>query len=188
MNARDRLLQLLTERAFQRRAVTLASGRASNFYIDCKEVTLDAEGSHWVGTLLFERIRAYETATGRVIGAVGGLTLGADPIATAVSLTSFQAGAPRPAFIVRKEAKGHGTGRYLEGLSRVGAGAELAVVEDVVTTGGSSLTAVERLREAGYVVRRVFALVDRTEGGRENLEAADLELDALFQKTDFMEE
>jgi orotate phosphoribosyltransferase len=188
MDPRRRLLQLLTDRAFQRRAVTLSSGRTSNFYIDCKEVTLDAEGARWVGLLLLERLRAYEHRSGRSVAAVGGLTLGADPIATAVSLTSFLEGAPKPAFIVRKEAKGHGTGRYLEGTSRLAAGAELAVVEDVVTTGGSSLRAVERLREAGFVVRRVFAIVDRCEGGRQHIEAADLELDALYLKSDFMEE
>lgn len=184
--ARARLLELLTQRAFQRREVVLASGRRSNFYIDCKEVTLDAEGSALVGQLLLDRIAAYERTSGRTIGAVGGLTLGADPIATATSLTSHLRGQPRPAFIVRKEAKGHGTGRYLEGVSRLHPGDELAVVEDVVTTGGSSIKAIDRARDAGFVVQRVFSIVDRQEGGREALAEKGVELDTLFEKSDFM--
>lgn len=184
--ARARLLALLSERAFQRREVVLASGRRSNFYIDCKEVTLDAEGSALIGGLLLDRVLEHEAGSGRSVMAVGGLTLGADPMATAVSLTSFLRGVPKAAFIVRKEAKGHGTGRYLEGVSRLPPGAELAVLEDVVTTGGSSLKAVERAREAGFRVRRAFAIVDRREGGREALAEADVQLDALFEKRDFM--
>jgi len=185
---RERLLELLTTRSFERREVVLSSGRSSNFYIDCKEVTLDAEGSVLVGKLILDRLRAYEVATGRRVAAVGGLTLGADPMATAVSLTSFLQGTPRPAFIVRKAAKGHGTGRFLEGTGRLEAGAELAVLEDVVTTGKSSLEAIHRAREAGFRVEQVFAIVDRTEGGREALEAAGTKLDALFRKSDFLDE
>ncbi len=183
---RRRLLELLTTLAFQEREVTLASGRKSNFYIDCKEVTLDAEGSALVGAALFDQVCRYERASSATVAALGGLTLGADPIATAVSVVSYLRGRPLPAFIVRKEAKGHGTGRYLEGASRLPPNAELVVVEDVVTTGGSAIQAIRRVRDQGFLVSRVFALVDRTEGGREALEGEDVVLDALFTKADFL--
>jgi orotate phosphoribosyltransferase len=175
----------MIERAYAQRPVTLASGRTSNFYIDSKQVTLDAEGATLVGRCLHRAIQAYEAQSGRRMAAVGGLTLGADPIATAISVASFLAGDPRPAFLVRKEPKGHGTQRFLEGIDRVPEGTEVAVLEDVVTTGGSALRAAERVRAEGRVARVVFALVDRQEGGREALAAADLELVPLFARTDF---
>lgn len=184
--ARTQLLELLTERSFARRKVTLVSGRTSNFYVDCKQTTLHATGSVLVGHLLFDAIRAYEARTGKKTAAVGGLTLGADPIATATSYTSALLDDPRPAFIVRKEAKGHGTGAFLEGMDNVPDGAEVVVVEDVVTTGGSAKKALERVRAAGYPVGLVLGLVDRLEGGRENLEAEGIELVTLFTRRDFM--
>lgn len=179
---RARLLQLLGEWAFQRREVTLASGRKSRFYIDCKEVSLDAEGHLLIGRLLFDLVerRAIDA------DAAGGLTLGADPLASAVAMTSALRGRPLPAFIVRKAAKGHGTGRWLEGVGRLSPGASLVVLEDVVTTGGSALTAIERVREAGFRVDHVLALVDRLEGGREAIEAAGVTLHPLFTRRDFM--
>lgn len=182
---RGRLLELMTERAFQHREVTLASGRKSRFYIDSKEVSLDAEGHLLIGRLLFDAAVRYESGGHPLVG-VGGLTLGADPIASAVAMTSALRERPLPAFIVRKEPKGHGTGRWLEGTSRFGAGAEVVVVEDVVTTGGSALKAIERVREAGFTVGHVLALVDRLEGGRENIEAAGVSLESLFTRRDFL--
>lgn len=184
--AHAELLELLRTRSFAKRPVILASGRSSNFYIDTKQVTLSARGHVLVGRLLFERIRDYERASGHVIGGVGGLTLGADPIASAVSMTSELEGAPIPAYLVRKEPKKHGTEQYLEGLDNLTTGAEVVVVEDVVTTGESASKAVARARAAGLVVHRVLGLVDRLEGGRENLEALGLSLDALFTRRDFM--
>ena len=125
---RTLLLEYLTERAFQKRAVTLASGRKSNFYIDCKQVTLDAEGHLLVGRMLFDAIERHMSASPNVVEAAGGLTLGADPIASAVAMTSALRKKPIPAFIVRKEPKGHGTGAYIEGLSRVEPGSEVVVL------------------------------------------------------------
>lgn len=178
---RERLLGLLRTFSFERRKVTLASGRESNFYIDCKRTTLAAEG-HWlVGRLLLERIQRL----GDGVEAVGGLTLGADPIASAVSMASWMGARPLQGFIVRKEAKGHGTGRYIEGPP-LQAGTRVAIVEDVVTTGGSGLQACERAEAAGLVVAGVFALVDRQEGGREAVEARGYRLDSLFVRSDFM--
>ncbi|MEQ8979883.1 MAG: orotate phosphoribosyltransferase [Deltaproteobacteria bacterium] len=185
--ARAALHTMMKERAFEEREVTLSSGLKSNFYFDSKQVTLDAVGHVYVGRLIHDAVVAYEERSGHTIGAVGGLTLGADPIASAASMTSALLDDPRPAFIVRKEAKGHGTGRYIEGMKHVADGIEVAILEDVVTTGASSLKAVERVREAGYVVRLVIGLVDRLEGGRANLEAADVELVTLFDRSDFLQ-
>ena len=185
-SARARLFVLLEELAFQRRKVKLSSGGEANFYFDCKQVTLAAEGALLVGHVLLGRIEAYQSRTGRIVGGVGGLTLGADPIATAVAFASAVADRPLPAFIVRKEPKGHGTGVYLEGLGNLPAGGELVVVEDVVTTGSSALKAAVRVREAGFVCHHVLALVDRLEGGQETLAAEGLTLDALFSRGDFV--
>lgn len=182
---RQRLLQLLSERSYSEREVTLVSGKKSNFYVDCKQTTLNAEGQLLLGRLFLAEIDAYERRTGRTLGGVGGLTLGADPIATAISMTSALAGRPIDAFIVRKEAKGHGTGAWLEGCNHFEAGSEFVVVEDVATTGASALKAVERVRAAGYTVKLVLCLVDRIEGGREAIEAAGLEFISLFDRNDF---
>lgn len=184
MEARAALLDLLRTRAFEKRAVVLQSGKPSNFYIDCKQVTLSAEGHVLVGKLLLEEIRKWP----RKISAVGGLTLGADPIASAVSLTSALEKQPIPAFIVRKEPKKHGTEQYLEGTRNIAAGAEVVVVEDVVTTGESAAKAVERTRNAGFVVNLVLGLVDRLEGGREHLTGRGLTLITLFDRRDFLAE
>lgn len=183
LHDRARLLELLTVHSFERRQVTLASGRTSNFYIDCKRTTLAAEG-HWlVGRLLLDRIRR----TAPEVQAVGGLTMGADPIASAVSMASWLGADPLQAFLVRKEAKGHGTRRFIEGPP-LQPGTRVAIVEDVVTTGGSGLQAVERAQEAGLQVVGVYALVDRQEGGAEAFAARGLRLDALFFRSDFMGE
>ncbi len=178
---RRRLLAMLTERSFARRKVTLASGRESDFYIDCKKTVLTAEG-HWlVGKLMFAGVRSkFAQAVG-----VGGLTMGADPIASAVSLVSFLGGAPLQAFLVRKEPKGHGTGQWIEGLSSLPAGAPVVVVEDVITTGGSTIKAIERSRAEGLNPVGAFTLVDRQEGGREAIEATGVQVVSLFARSDF---
>jgi len=176
-----RLLQILKEKAYERKQVTLASGRQSNFYIDVKRVSLMAEGSVLIGKGLYQICREhFPTAV-----AAGGLTLGADPLATAVSYTSFVEGHPIEAFIVRKEAKGHGLGRMVEGGHFLGAHPEVVVLEDVVTSGGSSLEATKKLRDFGWKVLGVAAVVDREEGGRENIEKDGLQLFSLFRKSDF---
>lgn len=178
---RARLLELLTQLSYERRKVVLSSGRESDFYIDCKRTALTAEGHYLIGRLLFAAVR--REAPEAV--AVGGLTLGADPLASAVSLTSYLSGHPLHAFIVRKEPKGHGTGQWVEGLSALGPGAPVAILEDVVTTGGSTLKAVERAQSEGLRVLGAFALVDRLEGGREAVEAAGQRLFTLFTRRDF---
>jgi orotate phosphoribosyltransferase len=179
---------MLKLRAFEKRAVVLASGRPSNFYIDCKQVTLSAQGHVVVGRLLFDEIVKWETSRSAEIRGVGGLTLGADPIASEVSMTSALELHPIPAFLVRKEPKKHGTEQYLEGMGNIPAGSEVVVVEDVVTTGESAAKAVVRTREAGYVVHLVLGLVDRLEGGREHLTGLGLTLVTVFDRRDFLDE
>ena len=179
--ARAALHDLLVKHAYAKRRVVLASGRESDFYVDCRGVALSAEGHRLIGRLVLDA--AFAMAPD--LQAVGGLTMGADPIASAVCLTSAFEGRPVGAFLVRKEAKGHGTTQWVEGLQLLPTGARAVVVEDVITTGGSSLKAVERARLAGLDVVGVVALVDRSEGGRENLETAGLKVVSLFSRQDF---
>jgi orotate phosphoribosyltransferase len=191
---RARLLELLRALSFERRKVVLASGKESDFYVDCKRTTLTAEGHVLVGRLLFERVRRIQP----LVRGVGGLTLGADPIASAIALTSFlefeRAGGPGgqyppgtiDSFIVRKEPKGHGTGQWIEGRKTIPDGSRVVVIEDVVTTGGSALKAIERCRTEKLEPVACVALVDRMEGGREAIEAAGVPLQALFTREDFL--
>ena len=144
MSERSRLLELLTQLAYEKRQVTLASGRESDFYIDTKQATLTSEGHYLVGRLVLAEIQSH---FGKA-QAVGGMTMGADPISSAVSLTSWVQASPMPAFYVRKEPKGHGTGQWVEGKKGLPQPAQVVVVEDVVTTGASTLKAIERCRSA----------------------------------------
>ena len=177
---RARLLELLRAKAFQEREVVLSSGRTSNFYIDCKQVSLDAEGACLIGELFHAVID--EVAPDAA--AVGGLTLGADPLATATSLVSFQRGRPRAAFIVRKEPKGHGTGQWIES-PQLPPDAAVVILEDVVTTGAATLKAIERARLHGLRVVHALGLVDRLEGGREAV-TQQVPLTTLFTRRDFL--
>ncbi|MFL5581602.1 MAG: orotate phosphoribosyltransferase [Gemmatimonadaceae bacterium] len=173
MSDSDRLVELLATRSAKRGQFTLASGRQSTLYIDARLTTMSPEGLALIGPL---GLAAIEGAGWRV-DAVGGLTLGADPVSYAIAYASMLAGRPLRAFTVRKEAKTHGTGRLVEGPFR--AGDRVAVVEDVITTGGSALRAAEAVRAAGGEVAGVLAVVDREEGGREALEAAGFPVLAL---------
>jgi len=167
-----RLLQLLADRAYRRGTFTLASGRSSEHYVNCKPVSLSGAGLQLLGPMLLEQVEPEAVA-------VTGLTLGADPLVTAVALQAALAGRCLDALIVRKQAKGHGTGAWLEGPLPP-SGSRITVLEDVVTSGGSALQAVTQLRQAGYRVERVVAIVDRQEGGAEAMAAAGLELRSLF--------
>jgi orotate phosphoribosyltransferase len=158
---------------------TLASGKQSNFYFNCKPTTLDPEGMNLIGNIIFDMLEDSQ------VSAVGGLTLGADPMANAVSIISYQRNRPIKAFIVRKDVKGHGTRSAIEG--NVEKGDRVAILDDVITTGQSTLTAIERAREAGLIVDRVIALIDREEEqGRENIEKEVRRVDAVFTRTDIM--
>ena len=182
MDARkDRLMELLLLHSFQYRTdppFTLASGKTSPCYVNCKPVTLHPEGLNLVGAL------GYEIAKRLGVDAVGGLTLGADPLACAIAMHSFARSRPLSAFVVRKEPKGHGMARWLEG--ELAPGTRVAVLDDVITTGGSTLSAIDRLREAGMVVEEAIVLVDREEGGRAAIEAHGVAVHALVTLTELM--
>lgn len=171
-NLRKLLLDLCCQLAYREGDFVLSSGLRSNYYINGKQVTLHPQGALAVGRLLLSMLPDNTQA-------VAGLTLGADPIVTAVSVVSAYENQPIPALIVRKEAKGHGTMAYIEG-PHLPAGAKVVVLEDVVTTGQSAMKAVSRLREAGYVVENVISLVDRQQGGAELYQSAELQFQAVF--------
>lgn len=165
-HGKDRLIELLATRSARRGSFTLASGRQSDLYIDCRPTTMHPEGLSLIGPLGLAAI----TQAGWRPDAVGGLTLGADPVSYAIAYASQLAGTPLRAFTVRKEAKAHGTGKLVEGAFE--AGDRVVVIEDVITTGGSALRAATSIAEAGGTVVGVLAVVDREEGGREAIERA----------------
>jgi orotate phosphoribosyltransferase len=179
---RERLVVLLRQRSFEKKRVTLASGRESDFFIDVKQTALTAEGHALVGELMFD---ALATLPGPVDG-VAGVELGGCPLASAVSLVSFQRARPLPAFYVRKEAKDHGSKRLVEGDGALTKGLRVAILEDVVTTGGSTKKAIEKLTQCGADVAGVVVLVDRLEGGAEALRASGLAVTAICSRADFM--
>jgi orotate phosphoribosyltransferase len=170
MSDRSVLLRLLGERSVRTGHFVLASGRSSPHYVDARLTTMSPEGLTLIGPFALSMLREH----GWLPDAVGGLTLGADPIAYAIAYASISQPPPVRAFTVRKEPKQHGTGRLIEGPLR--AGDRVVVIEDVMTTGASALRAVDAVRAAGGVVSGVLALVDRQEGGRAALEAAGLGL------------
>lgn len=169
---RQHLLNLLCELAYKEGDFVLSSGQRSSYYINGKQVTLHPQGAVAIGRIFLSQLPT-ETS------AVAGLTLGADPMVSAVSVVSVYEKRPIPALIIRKESKGHGTMAYIEGPS-LPQGANIVVLEDVVTTGQSALKAVERLRQAGYRVEQVMALVDRQQGGSELYQSSGLKFQTIF--------
>lgn len=173
MTKHEELIELLAARSARLGEFTLASGARSNLYIDARMTAMSPEGLALIGPLGIGEI----TIAGWVADSVGGLTLGADPISYAIAYASALAGNPIRAFTVRKEAKTHGTGKLIEGpftpLDRV------VIIEDVITTGGSALKAIDAVRNAGATVVGVLSLVDREEGGRERIEAAGYNVRSL---------
>ncbi len=182
MDARkDRLIELLLLRSFQyseNPPFVLASGKTSPYYINCKPVTLHPEGLNLIGAL------GYEHAKRLGVTAVGGLTLGADPIACAIASHSHARSKPMQAFVVRKVAKGHGLDRWIEG--ELPPGTPVAVLDDVLTTGASTISAIERAREAGLQVEDAIVLVDREQGGREAVQAYGVQVHAMITLSELM--
>jgi orotate phosphoribosyltransferase len=178
---RRQLLELLKEKSFRYspdKPFKLVSGRESPYYIDCRPTTHNAQGLALIGEIIFQLIRDLK------VTAIGGLTMGADPIAHATALTSYQKGQPINAFSVRQRPKEHGTGGLLVG--DVTPGDRAVVVEDVVTTGGSALRAVAAAREFGLTVVKVLILVDRQEGGKEAVAREVPQVEALFTIADLI--
>ena len=177
---REELLELLKKYAYQKGEFKLSSGKTSEHYVNCKPVTLTGRGLTLSSLLLLKEV---ETSY------VGGLTLGADPLVSGVALVSALDSRMVNGLIVRKEAKGHGTQAYIEGLLPP-EGTKITVLEDVITTGGSAIKAATRLRDAGYVVERVVSIVDRQENNEadEFMESVDLELRSLFRLDEICQE
>ena len=178
---KEKLKEIRKKFSYEKREVTLASGRKSNFYFDGKQTTLNAEGAYLTGKLMFQAIKDYPE-----IKAIGGPTMGADPIATSVAVVSFLEGTPLNAFIVRKEPKKHGKMLWIEGSKNLQKGDCVAIVEDVITTGGSILKAAKIVEDAGYYVKLVVVLVDREEGGRENIEKAGYKFISILKKSEIV--
>ena len=176
---KDELLELLKKNAYKKGEFTLSSGKTSEHYVNCKPVTLTARGLTLASIMLLENVEKASVA-------VGGLTLGADPLVAGVAVVSGFDKRLLDALIVRKETKGHGTQAWIEGPT-LPEGSRVTVLEDVVTTGGSSIKAVKRLRDAGYVVDRVVTIVDRQENAEATtaMKLAGLELKTLFTLEDF---
>ena len=173
---RARLLELIEQHALKRGRFILSSGRESHFYLDGRMVALHPEGAYLIGKLIFEQIK------GMNVQAVGGLTMGADPVASAVSIVSFLEGQPMDAFLVRKEAKGHGTKKQVEGP--LAPGSRVVIVEDTVTTGESPLKAVAAVKELDCEVAAVVVVIDRSEGARERVEGEGIKFMPLFTVKD----
>ncbi|MEC4815471.1 MAG: orotate phosphoribosyltransferase [Scytonema sp. PMC 1069.18] len=169
---RQQLLDLLCQLAYQEGDFVLSSGQRSSYYINGKYVTLHPQGALAIGRIILSLLPSDTQA-------VAGLTLGADPIVTAVSVVSAYENRPVTALIIRKEAKGHGTKAYIEGPT-LPEGSKIVVLEDVVTTGQSAMKAVERLREAGYSVNQIISLVDRKQGGAEFYQSVGLKFEAVY--------
>lgn len=179
---KNRLIELIIDKAFrysEEPAFKLVSGRMSNYYFNCKAVTLHPEGMYLIGNLIFDIIKALD------VKGIGGLTLGADPIACAVAYTSYLKEKPMEAFVVRKTAKSHGTMQWIEG--NITKGERVVIVDDVITTGKSTIEAISRTRETGLEIVKVIALIDRQEGGREAIESMGYKLDSIVTREEVME-
>jgi orotate phosphoribosyltransferase len=180
-NMKKRLTELVLEKAFkysEEPVFKLVSGRMSNYYFNCKTVTLHPEGMYLIGNIIFDLIKD-SGAKG-----IGGLTLGADPMSNAVAYTSHLKGKPVEAFVVRKTAKAHGTMQWIEGNIRPGD--SVVIVDDVITTGKSTIEAIEKSKEAGLKVLFAVALIDRQEGGKENIESLGIEVKSIITREEIM--
>ncbi len=177
MYDRDALQKLVREKALKFGDFTLASGKKAKYYLDCRQITLDAQGARLIGEGMLDLLAS------DMPDLVGGMAIGADPITAAILTLAGIRGLPLRGVMVRKEAKQHGTGKLVEGPFREGE--SIVIVEDVVTTGGSSLLAIERCEAVGLKVPRVLAIIDRLEGGSEAFAARGYELTTLFTIRDF---
>ncbi len=181
-----RLAKILVECSYREGSFLLASGRQSDYYFDCRVTALHAEGAWLIGNLFYDLV-AEIRADGTPVKAVGGMTMGADPLVSATTVISWEKGAPLEGLLVRKEAKGHGTNQYVEGLANLDQGDPVVVLEDVVTTGGSLLKACQRLEMSNLKIVSVCTILDREEGGREQLKEHGYELRSLFTRRELLE-
>jgi orotate phosphoribosyltransferase len=179
---KKRLIELILEKAFkysEEPVFKLVSGRMSNYYFNCKTVALHPEGMYLIGNLIFDLIKNLD------IKGIGGLTLGADPVAYAVAYTSYLKGKAIEAFVVRKTAKSHGTMQWIEG--NINRGDRVVIIDDVITTGKSTIEAITRAKEEGLNIVKVVVLIDRQEGGKEAIEALGYKVDSIITRDEVME-
>jgi orotate phosphoribosyltransferase len=176
---KKRLLQILKNLSYEEGDFTLVSGKKSTFYVDCKETTLNPEGMHLVGHLMYDRVRQIPGAE-----AIGGVSVGGDPLVCATVMVSYAARDPLPGFFIRKEPKGHGRNLWIEGGKNLRKGMNVVILEDVVTTGGSSLKAIDIAEKEGLTVKGLVVLLDRLEGGREAIEAKGYTYEYIFTLND----
>lgn len=181
-DARQQLLSILRRKSVMYGDFTLASGKKSDFYCDARLTTLDPQGAICLGDTGWELVRAKAAELGVQPAAIGGLTMGADPVALAIGIGAARAGADLQVFSIRKQAKSHGRGRLIEGNFK--SGDTVVIVDDTVTTGGSTLEAIEKVRAEGGIVAFALVLVDRGEGGREAIEASGVPVIAIFTRAD----
>lgn len=177
---KSRLARILYEKSYLEGNFTLTSGRTSDYYFDCRQSSLNPEGAFLIGNIFYHMLRNLPAH------AVAGMTMGADPLVTATSVVAFQHGRSLPALIVRKQAKGHGTARTVEGLGNVTPGQQVLMLEDVVSTGGSVLKACERIVEAGLVVAGIFCILDREEGAAEAFDTAGYGMQSIFKRKELV--
>lgn len=182
---KKRLIDLIIERTFRftdKPTFKLASGKMSSYYFNCKPTTLNSEGMYLIGNLLYDVIKHRKSWKAK---AVGGLTLGADPISNAIAYTFHLKGEQMESFVVRKEPKKHGTMLWVEG--NAGKGDKVIIIEDVITTGGSTIKAIDRAKKCGLKVLGVIVLIDRQEGGKEKIEAMGVKVETLLTREEIFE-
>jgi len=179
MTDKERLLKLLKTLSYEEGDFTLASGKKSTYYIDAKETTLNPEGMHLVGNIMYSMVREIPG-----IDAVGGVSIGGDPLVCAVVLAAYSTKDNLAGFLIRKEPKGHGTNRWVEGGKNLKKGMNVVILEDVVTTGGSSLRAIEGTEKEGYNVKGIVAILDRLEGGKDTIESKGYLFKPIFTLND----
>ncbi len=176
---KKRLLRILKGLSYEEGDFTLASGKKSTFYIDCKETTLNPEGMYLVGHLMYNKVREIPG-----VEAVGGVSIGGDPLVCATVMVSFAAHDPIAGFLIRKEPKGHGTNLWIEGGRNLKKGMNVVILEDVVTTGGSSLKAIDIAEKEGLTVKGLVVLLDRLEGGQEIIKSKGYIYKSIFTLND----
>lgn len=179
MTDKERLLTILKALSYEEGDFILASGKRSTYYIDAKETTLNPEGMFLVGKLMYTMVREIPA-----VEAVGGVSIGGDPLVCSVVLEAYGKKDNLAGFLIRKEPKGHGTNRWVEGGKNLRKGMNVVILEDVVTTGGSSLKAIEATEKEGYTVKGIVAILDRLEGGKDTIKSKGYEFKSIFSLND----
>lgn len=185
MSAKDDLRTMLLEKSVRTGEFTLASGQKSDLYVDCRVTAMDNQGSKWIGEAGWDLVREKIVAENLEVDAIGGMTMGADPVSLVVGMASADHERALQVFTVRKEPKGHGQGKQIEGNFR--SGDRVVVVDDVITTGGSTLKAIAAIRAAGGEVVFCLVLVDREEGGRFAIEADGVPVVSIFTRSELLD-